>query len=1543
MQVMNKVKARQHKSWRVPGKAGLILVLILLASGRPLRAQSYLDTILFGNTSSETVHAFAGPNTAVINNTSVTPTQTARRGLTNNPATVYGGSLTFKLAVDPVRRNYFSVKLWGSDETVGLSQDGDMGRMYLYVAATNFDATANPTNFYQVGYRHEGDYDPLNTAGYKPPVAGRFFYSTTLLPLWMTQGRTNLTLTIQPGGRIYDLGSGGPPSGNYQFNMFVNSRGIYQAYTHTEPVLNPVGEAQGSAPATTTRPNSGSTSGVGTMSSGGAFWNKLNSSFSSLLTKDPTNFSTGDVLNLALGYSATNFPIVYTNSMVVTQVIAALDFYATNYYANPSGSVNGWGGNFGNLGWAIDVLSRSNLLQNSLNVTNTYGVGGSVSRRQAWGDMLLASRDYGRFNRNTLANQNLIANQNIYWANRGLLDLTNANAFAETNGQRYLREAIGIEPWLGSDTADGGHTYQFGTNYYMITPKGLSREWGYVGYGYGEMQFYAADFYEWTTNTIFLTQCVKMAKARACFRRPSVEVSGSSNYRSMEAISILSWRGAAESDSQFASEITYADRTLTGNGMRCAAVTMDTNLIGYAKQMLTDGQYFYWMQYPGLGYDSLKAFGDYQKIAAATDSGVRLPATDGQPDFAWSDEDNGIIAVKRGNEKLWLSTYWEANSWTGVNGIGRFLYETNSFARYGILEVTPQFDFGGSFVYRPNYVDLNYKTVYTPPDNLTNAYFGERAPVAVSDPLANDNEAFAGKANFWSCRYGNFLIGINRSSSTSYQLNTPSGFVSATNLITGTNMSGMVMVAPRSTVILYLNSATDSNPLPLPPMTLNAVGSFTPQIALDWNPSSGALGYNVKRSQLKGGPYTTIASVTGTNYVDTGITIGGVYFYVISATNSYGESAYNSMEASASAGLPLPWQTVCIGTPYLAGGNADYANGAFTVTGNGSDIGSTSDSFQYVYQPMTNNDGIILVRLASMQPSTGGDKVGIMMRSSTNANSAAAFLMYDTSSGFYNVRFACRTGNGSSMSYSWEGPDISGAPVWFKLQRSGGTTYTASFSNDGSTWTPVGTNTFSMTGTVLAGMAVCARFSANSFDTSAFDNVSVTGWSTAMPGVPTNLIATAGHKSARLKWSAATNATSYNLRRATVSGGPYTPVGSSTTTNFADGGLVNGSTYYYVVSAFNGNESANSSETVVTPVAVAGIGVAISIDFQGGSANNGTPSAMASTEYAGQVVVNNWNTAAGSAGTVTSLAQSDGAVSAAAVTWACGNIWSTPIAESPGDYRMMKGYLDNSSTTNTTVTVANLPSAYTNNGYSVYVYCDGDNGGSAKTGIYTIGATSYSATDNANVNYSGTQVQANNSAGSYVVFSNLTASGFTLVASTASTRAPVNGIQIVANTPAAPTGLAVVPGSGQVALNWNAAAGATSYNLKRSLTGGAGYVTVTNLAGTNVVDAGLINGTTYYYVVSAVNAGGESTNSVQVSARPTSMIPPSLQMSLNAGQLQFTWSPDHTGWRLVAQTNSVNVGLTTNWFTVGNSTETNQISVPIVATNGSVFYRLIYP
>ncbi|XID92814.1 cellulase family glycosylhydrolase [Paenibacillaceae bacterium WGS1546] len=88
--------------------------------------------------------------------------------------------------------------------------------------------------------------------------------------------------------------------------------------------------------------------------------------------------------------------------------------------------------------------------------------------------------------------------------------------------------------------------------------------------------------------------------------------------------------------------------------------------------------------------------------------------------------------------------------------------------------------------------------------------------------------------------------------------------------------------------------------------------------------------------------------------------------------------------------------------------------------------------------------------------------------------------------------------------------------------------------------------------------------------------------------------------------------------------------------------------------------------------------------------------------------------------------------------------------------------------------------------------------------------------------------------------------------------------------PAAPTGLTATAGDGQATLSWNASSGATGYNVKRATTSGGPYPTVaTGVPGTSYTDAGLTNGTTYYYVVSAANAAGESANSAQASATPS--------------------------------------------------------------------------
>lgn len=89
--------------------------------------------------------------------------------------------------------------------------------------------------------------------------------------------------------------------------------------------------------------------------------------------------------------------------------------------------------------------------------------------------------------------------------------------------------------------------------------------------------------------------------------------------------------------------------------------------------------------------------------------------------------------------------------------------------------------------------------------------------------------------------------------------------------------------------------------------------------------------------------------------------------------------------------------------------------------------------------------------------------------------------------------------------------------------------------------------------------------------------------------------------------------------------------------------------------------------------------------------------------------------------------------------------------------------------------------------------------------------------------------------------------------------------------PFAPTGMAAVGGGGKVTLNWSASATATHYNVKRSTTAGGAYATIGTTAGATFIDTGVVNGTTYYYVVSAANASGEGSNSAETSAMPTEM------------------------------------------------------------------------
>jgi hypothetical protein len=101
-----------------------------------------------------------------------------------------------------------------------------------------------------------------------------------------------------------------------------------------------------------------------------------------------------------------------------------------------------------------------------------------------------------------------------------------------------------------------------------------------------------------------------------------------------------------------------------------------------------------------------------------------------------------------------------------------------------------------------------------------------------------------------------------------------------------------------------------------------------------------------------------------------------------------------------------------------------------------------------------------------------------------------------------------------------------------------------------------------------------------------------------------------------------------------------------------------------------------------------------------------------------------------------------------------------------------------------------------------------------------------------------------------------------------------------------------------------------------SLSGGQLALTVTNAYGTNVTLVSLI---------------------APVNPNPTNIV-----FAVANNQMTLSWPADHTGWQLQAQTNSLNVGINTNWVNVTGSTTTNQVVVPIGQANDAVFYRLLF-
>jgi autotransporter-associated beta strand protein len=116
----------------------------------------------------------------------------------------------------------------------------------------------------------------------------------------------------------------------------------------------------------------------------------------------------------------------------------------------------------------------------------------------------------------------------------------------------------------------------------------------------------------------------------------------------------------------------------------------------------------------------------------------------------------------------------------------------------------------------------------------------------------------------------------------------------------------------------------------------------------------------------------------------------------------------------------------------------------------------------------------------------------------------------------------------------------------------------------------------------------------------------------------------------------------------------------------------------------------------------------------------------------------------------------------------------------------------------------------------------------------------------------------------------------------------------IAVPPGAPTGLTALAAHGIVTLTWSNTPGANSYNVKKATTSGGPYITIANLPQTSYSDTnGLVDGTTYYYVVSAIGNDGEGLNSAETNATPTattSAVPIGVTATGQYQQVRLNWT-----------------------------------------------------
>ncbi len=356
------------------------------------------------------------------------------------------------------------------------------------------------------------------------------------------------------------------------------------------------------------------------------------------------------------------------------------------------------------------------------------------------------------------------------------------------------------------------------------------------------------------------------------------------------------------------------------------------------------------------------------------------------------------------------------------------------------------------------------------------------------------------------------------------------------------------------------SATTGSSHPPVAPTGLMAVAAAFDQIDLSWTASPGAESYIVRRAESAGGPFMEVAAgLSGTTFQDDRVDAGTTYYYRVSGFNLYGEGAH---AGPAVATTPTTYRVEPI---------------ADTFARDGGDAGSNFGNDTRLAVKNDGTSGSIFNRNTFLKFDVS--KLG-------QANNVVLKLTPDQVDGSPNLAYEwVENDTWSEYGLNWNNqPAGSGEIFARRSSYSVGQEFSLNVT-DLVRREAAGDGVLSIriTDPTTSGIYVGyhSRDASSPTVRPALEGQMPVGPLPPLP--PSEFVASrVSGSSVGLKWRASHRAESYSVKRSLQPGGPYVILASGLTdARFVDPDVVEGVTYYYVVSAAHEvGESINSDEVM---------------------------------------------------------------------------------------------------------------------------------------------------------------------------------------------------------------------------------------------------------------------------------------------------------------------------------------------------------------------------